>query len=111
MKKILLIGLPNIGKSTIFNRLISDKVRISAYPGSAVEVRRGDLKIDGEEFEIIDTPGVCNLFLNEDNERVARNIIIDEKPDLLVHVCDAKNLNHYVCLIHTLFSLLYRLFL
>lgn len=98
MKKILLIGLPNVGKSTIFDRLIANKIRISKYPGSAVEVRRGDLHVDGEDVEVVDTPGVCNLFFNEDNERVARNIIIDEKPDLLVQVCDAKNLNRSLVL-------------
>ena len=90
--------MPNVGKSTIFDRLITNKVRISSYPGSAVQVRRGDLNVDGEDVEVVHTPGVCNLFFNEDNERVARNIIIDEKPDLLVQVCDAKNLNRSLLL-------------
>lgn len=98
MRKILLIGLPNVGKSTLFDRLITDKVRTGSYPGSSVEVRRGDLKVDGDDVEIIDTPGVCNLFLNEDNERVVRNILIDEQPDLVVQVCDAKNLNRSLVL-------------
>jgi ferrous iron transport protein B len=61
-------------------------------------VKRGILTIEWEEIEIIDTPGVCNLFFNEDNERVARNILIDEKPDLVVQVCDAKNLNRSLVL-------------
>jgi len=54
--------------------------------------------VDWDDVEIIDTPGVCNLFFNEDNERVARNILIDEKPDLVVHVCDAKNLKRSLAL-------------
>jgi ferrous iron transport protein B len=98
LKKVLLIGLPNVGKSTIFSRLITNKVRLSTYPGTAVEVRRGDLRVEGEDVEIIDTPGVCNLFFNEDNERVARNILIDEAPDLVIHVCDAKNLKRSLVL-------------
>jgi len=61
-------------------------------------VQRGILKIEWEDIEIIDTPGVCNLFFNEDNERVARNILIDEKPDLVIQVCDAKNLNRSLVL-------------
>jgi ferrous iron transport protein B len=89
---VVLIGLPNVGKSTIFSRLITSKVRISHYPGSALEVKRGRLKIEGEECEIIDIPGVYSLFSNADNENVARNILIDEKPDLVVQVSDAKNL-------------------
>ena len=98
MRKILLIGLPNVGKSTLFDRLITDKVSTGSYPGSSVEVRRGDIKVDGNDVEIIDTPGVCNLFFNEDNERVARNILFDEKPDLVVQVCDTKNLNRSLLL-------------
>jgi ferrous iron transport protein B len=92
LKSVVLIGLPNVGKSTIFSRLITSKVRISHYPGSALEVKRGRLKIEGEECEIIDIPGVYSLFSNADNENVARNILIDEKPDLVVQVSDAKNL-------------------
>jgi len=98
LRKILLIGLPNVGKSTIFDRLITNKVRIGSYPGSAVTVRRGDLSVNGDDVEIIDIPGVCNLFFNEDNEKVARNIIIDEKPELLVQICDGKNLNRSLVL-------------
>ena len=98
MRKILLIGFPNVGKSTVFDRLITNKVRSGSYPGSAVQVRRGDFKVDGDDVEIIDTPGVSNLFFNEDNERVARNILIEEKPDLVVQVCDAKNLNRALTL-------------
>lgn len=88
-----MIGLPNVGKSAIFDRLISNRIRAGRLQESAVGVRRGDLNADGEDIEVIDTPGVCNLLFNEDNERVVRNIIIDERPDLLVQVCDAKNLN------------------
>jgi ferrous iron transport protein B len=92
LKRVVLIGLPNVGKSTIFARLINSNVRISHYPGSALEVKRGRVKIEGEECEIIDIPGVYSLFSSADNENVARNILIDEKPDLVVQVSDTKNL-------------------
>jgi len=98
LKKVLLLGVPNVGKSTIFSRLIINKVSLRTYPGTAVEVRRGDLRVNGEDVEIIDIPGVCNLYFNEDNERVARNILIDEAPDLVVQVCDAKNLKRSLVL-------------
>ena len=98
MQKVLLIGLPNVGKSTLFSRLIGNKVRIRTYPGSAVEIRRGDLKVEGEDVEIIDIPGIYTLFSNEDNERVARDILITEKPDLVIQVCDAKNLKRSLVL-------------
>ena len=98
MKKVLLIGLPNVGKSTIFSRLIKNKVKISTYPGTTVEVKRGGLKVEGQEIEIIDIPGVYNLFSNADNEKVARNILIDETPDLVIQVADAKNLKRSLVL-------------
>jgi ferrous iron transport protein B len=94
----LLIGLPNVGKSTIFSRLSNNKVNISHYPGTVVETKRGDLKVEGQEVEIIDLPGVYNLFSNADNEKVARNILIDETPDLVIQVCDAKNLKRSLAL-------------
>jgi len=98
LKRVLLIGLPNVGKSTIFSRLSNNKVNISHYPGTVVETKRGDLKVEGQEVEIIDLPGVYNLFSNADNEKVARNILIDETPDLVIQVCDAKNLKRSLAL-------------
>ena len=98
MKKVLLIGLPNVGKSTIFSRLAKNKVKISTYPGTTVEVKRGGLRVEGQEIEIIDIPGVYNLFSNSDNEKVARNILIDETPDLVIQVADAKNLKRSLVL-------------
>jgi ferrous iron transport protein B len=92
LRRVLLIGLPNVGKSTIFSRLISHKIRVCKYPGSAVEVKRGVLKVEGQEVEIIDLPGIYNLFSSSDNERAARNLLIDETPDLVIQVSDAKNL-------------------
>jgi len=98
LKRVLLIGLPNVGKSTIFSRLSNNKVNISHYPGTVVETKRGDLKVEGQEVEIIDLPGAYNLFSNADNEKVARNILIDETPDLVIQVCDAKNLKRSLAL-------------
>ena len=98
MKRVLLIGLPNVGKSTIFRRLINNKVSIYTYPGSAVEVKRGGLKVEGQEVEIIDLPGVYNLLSNADNEKVARNLLIDETPDLVIQVSDTKNLKRSLAL-------------
>lgn len=92
MKKALLIGVPNVGKSTIFSRLSDSKASVRSYPGTAVEVKRGVLKVDGYDVELIDIPGVYNLFANTETEGVARRILIDEAPDVVIQVCDAKNL-------------------
>jgi len=98
LKKVLLIGLPNVGKTTIFSRLVNNKVNTSHYPGTVVETKRGDLKVEGQVVELIDTPGVYNLFANADNEKVAREILIKETPDLVIQVSDTKNLKRSLVL-------------
>ena len=92
MKKIALVGNPNVGKSAMFNCLTGSYVAVSNYPGTTVELSRGNVQIGGEEFEIIDTPGMYSLIPVTEEERVARNLLIREKPDCVIHVVDAKNL-------------------
>jgi ferrous iron transport protein B len=98
LKRVLLIGLPNVGKSTIFSRLTNNKVNISNHPGTVVETKRGDLKVEGQVVELIDVPGVYNLFANADNEKVARDILINETPDVVIQVSDTKNLKRSLVL-------------
>src|SRR3989338_5136093 len=91
-KKIAIVGSPNVGKSVMFNRLTGAYVTVSNYPGTTVEVSRGKTKIGEEEFEVIDTPGMYSLLPITEEERVARNILIKERPDVVIHILDAKNL-------------------
>lgn len=98
MKKVVIIGLPNCGKSTIFSRLIGNKAKVSIYPGSAVEIRSGVLRHEGSEIDIIDLPGIYNLFSNSDREQVVRKILLDEKPEMVIQVADAKNLKRSLLL-------------
>lgn len=91
-KKIALIGSPNVGKSVIFNYLTGSYVTVSNYPGTTVDVSRGDAVVNGKKFEIIDTPGIYSLLPFTDEERVTRQLIFREKPDIVIHVVDAKNL-------------------
>jgi len=92
LSKIAIVGSPNVGKSVMFNRLTETYVTVSNYPGTTVEVTRGKTKIGDREFEIIDTPGMYSLLPITEEERVARNILIEEKPDIVIHIVDAKNL-------------------
>ncbi len=92
MKKIAIVGSPNVGKSLLFNRLTGVYVTVSNYPGTTVEVTRGKCKIGEDEFEVIDTPGMYSLSPITEEESVARRILLDEKPDIVIHVIDAKNL-------------------
>ncbi|MBN2544262.1 MAG: ferrous iron transport protein B [Spirochaetes bacterium] len=98
LKKIVLVGNPNVGKSAIFNCLTGSYTVVSNYPGTTVEVYRGKFKIDNQNFEIVDTPGMYALTSMTEEEKVARNILLEEKPDIVIHVIDAKNIERMLSL-------------
>ena len=90
--KVVLVGNPNVGKSVMFNNLTGSYVTVSNYPGTTVEVSRGTGRIGDLEVEVIDTPGMYSLLPITEEERVARNIILEESPSVVLHIADAKNL-------------------
>jgi len=90
--KVVLVGNPNVGKSVLFHNLTGVYATVSNYPGTTVEVARGTGRIGGREFEVIDTPGMYALLPISEEERVARNIILEEAPTVVLQVVDAKNL-------------------
>lgn len=92
LRKIAIVGSPNVGKSVLFNSLTGAYATVSNYPGTTVEVSRGKGKIGDEEFEIIDTPGMYSLLSITEEERVARSILLNEAPVVVLHAVDAKNL-------------------
>jgi ferrous iron transport protein B len=92
LKKVAIVGNPNVGKSVLFNNLTRHYVMVSNYPGTSVEVSRGAARIDDEEVEVIDTPGIYSLSPITEEERVARRILLEEELYYIVHVIDAKNL-------------------
>ncbi len=92
MRKIAIVGSPNVGKSLMFNNFTGNYAAVSNYPGTTVEVSRGKGKIGKEEFEIIDTPGMYSILSITEEERVSRAILLTEDPCVVLHVIDAKNL-------------------
>lgn len=92
MPKIAIVGSPNVGKSVLFNNLTGSYAVVSNYPGTTVEVSRGKVKIGAEDFEVIDTPGMYSLFSITEEEKVGRKILWEEKPAVILHVIDARNL-------------------
>ena len=90
-RKVSIVGSPNVGKSVVFNNLTGAYVTVSNYPGTTVNVSRGKAKIEGEEFEVMDTPGMYSLLPITDEERVARSMLFEEKPEVILQVVDAKN--------------------
>lgn len=91
-RKVVLVGNPNVGKSVLFNALTGVYVTVSNYPGTSVEVARGSASFEGEQWEVIDTPGMYSVHTITEEERVAREILLHETPDVVLHVLDARNL-------------------
>ncbi|MBI4530677.1 MAG: 50S ribosome-binding GTPase, partial [Candidatus Latescibacteria bacterium] len=92
LRKVAIVGAPNVGKSVMFNRLTGVYVTVSNYPGTTVEVARGRGVIGCEAFEVIDTPGIYSFLPITEEERVARSLLLNERPSVVLHVIDAKNL-------------------
>jgi len=90
--KILLMGNPNVGKSVVFSRLTGVHVVASNYAGTTVGYTQGQLQIDGEQVDVIDVPGTYSLTPSCKAEEVAREMFIEEDPDMVINVLDATNL-------------------
>jgi len=90
VRKILLMGNPNVGKSVIFSRLTGVNVIASNYPGTTVEFTRGCMKLGDERVEIIDVPGTYDLDPTSPAEEVA--VQMAKEGDVIIDVVDATNL-------------------
>ena len=89
---VALAGNPNSGKTTIFNNLTGAKQHVGNYPGVTVERKEGYSRYDGHEIMFVDLPGTYSLTAYSAEELVARNFIVDEKPDVVVDIIDSSNL-------------------
>ncbi len=90
--KVVLVGSPNVGKSAIFNYLTGSYAAVSNYPGTSVDISTGRLNLNSQRFEVIDTPGLYSLIPLTEEEQVTRLLLAKRRPDVIVHVADAKNL-------------------
>ncbi len=97
-KTIALVGNPNVGKSVIFNHLTGDYMTVSNYPGTTVDVSQGMAWISGESYQVVDTPGVNALIPYSEDEKVTRDLLLKDTPDVVVNVLDAKNLQRALML-------------
>jgi ferrous iron transport protein B len=93
LRTIAIVGNPNVGKSVLFNVLTGKYVTVSNYPGTTVEISKGKSMINGREYQVIDTPGMYSLLPITEEERVARSLLLEEKPEVILHVIDAKNID------------------
>ncbi|MFO7896490.1 MAG: ferrous iron transporter B [Candidatus Cloacimonadales bacterium] len=101
MKKILLVGNPNVGKSVVFSRLTGVHVVASNYSGTTVEYTKGNIFLEGEKAEVIDVPGTYTLNPDSKAEQVAAQMINDFKAEdgnIFVNVLDSTNLERNLTL-------------
>lgn len=89
---IAIVGSPNVGKSVLFNTLTGAYVTVSNFPGTTVEVSQGKGRLGETSVGVVDTPGMYGLLPITEEERVARDILLEACPDVVIHVVDAKNL-------------------
>ncbi len=89
---IALAGNPNSGKTTIYNALTGARQHIGNYPGVTVEKKESIITYNNQQLKIIDLPGTYSLTAYSVEEVVARNVIINEKPDVVVDIIDSSNL-------------------
>ena len=92
MKRFALAGNPNCGKTTLFNNLTGSTAHVGNWPGVTVEKKDGVYKKLGEHIAIIDLPGIYSLSPYTSEEVISRNYILDEKPDCVINIVDATNL-------------------
>ena len=92
IERIALVGNPNVGKSVVFGWLTGQYVTVSNYPGTTVEITQGNSKIGGRRRVIVDTPGINNLIPMSEDERVTRDILLEDGNLRVIQVCDTKNL-------------------
>jgi len=90
--EVALIGNPNVGKSLIFNNLTGGRAHVGNWPGKTVEKKEGRCIHKGVMMRIIDLPGVYSLTAASIDELIARNYIVEERPDVVVDIVDASNL-------------------
>ena len=102
---IALSGNPNSGKTTIFNNLTGARQHVGNWPGVTVEKKEGTTKVDGVEMKVVDLPGTYSLTAYSLEEVIVRDFITGEKPDAVIDIVDASNLERNLYLATQLIEL------
>lgn len=102
---VALAGQPNVGKSTVFNLLTGLSQHVGNWPGKTIEQKTGTYHHNGTTVQIVDLPGTYSLTANSLEERIARDYIIKEKPDVVVAIVNAAALERSLYLVAELLEL------
>ncbi len=90
--RVAVVGSPNTGKTTLINAISGSRLEVGNWPGVTVEKKYAKMSLNGVELELVDLPGVYSLYPYSVEEKIAVDFLIDEKPDLVLFVADATNL-------------------
>ena len=102
---IALAGQPNVGKSTVFNRLTGMSQHVGNWPGKTVEQKTGEMAYEGTRVRLVDLPGTYSLTANSEEERIARDFILRERPDVVIAIVNAAALERNLYLLAELLVL------
>jgi len=102
---VALAGQPNVGKSTVFNMLTGLSQHVGNWPGKTVEQKTGEFIQNGRKVRLVDLPGTYSLTANSEEERIARDFIIHEGPDVIIVIVNASALERNLYLLSELLIL------
>ncbi len=102
---IALAGQPNVGKSTVFNRLTGLSQHVGNWPGKTVEQKTGEMEYESARVRLVDLPGTYSLTANSEEERIARDFILRERPDVVIAIVNAAALERNLYLLAELLVL------
>ena len=105
LRRLVLVGAPNVGKSALFGGLTGIYAVVSNYPGTSVEVTRGRVTVGDRQVEVLDTPGMYGMLSVTEEERVARRVAVGGESQTIIHVVDAGHLERGLPLTLQLLSL------
>ncbi|MBC8507300.1 MAG: 50S ribosome-binding GTPase [Anaerolineales bacterium] len=89
---IALAGNPNSGKTSLFNAITGSKQHVGNWPGKTIAKKEGEFQHRGYDIKIVDLPGIYSMSAFSPEEVIARDFIVQEKPDIVITVLDAANL-------------------
>lgn len=92
MIKIAFAGNPNVGKSALINAIAGSKLKVGNWPGVTVEKKEAQFSYNGETINLVDLPGVYSLSPYSIEEKVTRDYILNERPDVIINVIDSTNI-------------------
>jgi len=97
-KRIVLVGMPNTGKSTFFNRFAGSNAAVGNWPGMTVDILQAQLKIDGQPAELVDLPGIYDFNGFSEDEKIARQFIENNPFDLILVILNASQIDRQIAI-------------